>query len=502
MSISIYIEPISKVNELIAELLINEFNINELDVQNYFEKVIKTHFENLKENIYLLAETNYVDRVYRDSYYHYYSSKQIKYNRDSIRISLFENKIDASDFWAIDKHDDLQKKYLGFIILRPTEPFFIGRSVISPKALKINHFICCSSRFKSSVNGQKFYVDGFPHSSQDTETISCAETSLWAIMEYFSNKYSNYKSVLPSKIIETLNQISFERLIPSKGLNISQMSFALKEFGHETRIYSKSEFKDSFDDLISCYIESGIPLIIAMENRKHGGNIGHALLAVGHEIVNDIQIDNMIPSFVDRNKNIIIYDNDTIKKDFIFIDDNHPIYQKAKLETPAKHYPYPEWHNCEITFFIVPLYPKIYLDAFEAKNYIKRFLLDGPEPLNQNSEILLRFYIATSRSFKDNIAKNNTIPEDLKAILIETSMPKFIWVSEISTKELMKQKKAEGMVILDATEANIYNNKPLIIALYQNKIITFEEKTGKLQKKVLSLPTFKIFEHNLNDFKL
>jgi hypothetical protein len=509
MSISIYIEPIATGEELIKKLLQDEFGISEINAGILFTNLVKPHFDKFKENTFVLAETNYVDKVYRDSYYHYYSSKLHKYKRDSVRLSFFEEKISDTDFFDENQHSVLQKKYRGFIVLRPTEPFIMGRSIISPLLLKTNNFMFCVSKFHTTANGVKFTVKGFPHSSQDTETISCAETSLWAIMEYFSNRYSDYQPVLPSKIIRTLNQVSSERQVPSKGLNIAQMSYALKEFGFGTRIYSKQQYATEFDSLLSCYIESGIPIIVAIDNRHRGGNIGHALLAIGHSKIENNEIDALAPYTTSNTtltgalvaKNIVLYDYDAITKDFVFIDDNHPPYQKAPLAQPAKHYG-AEWHTCEVTYFIAPLYPKIYLEAYEAKNYVRNFIITGPEPLNNDSQILLRFYLASSRSFKDAIAKNDTVKEDLKGILIETSMPKFIWIAEVSSKDLIKESKANGIIIVDATEANIYFNKPLILAAYNDKLILFDEISGALESNSLALQNFRIFEHNLNDFEL
>lgn len=509
MSISTYIEPISKGEELIKKLLQEELGISEINSELLFTRSIKPYFDNFKDNTFIIAETNYVDKVYRDSFYQYYSSKLHKYNRDCVRLSFFESEISDTDFFDGNQHNTLQQKYRGFIVLRPTDPFIIGRSIISPLLLKTNNFISCVSKFHTTVNGVKFTVKGFPHSSQDTETISCAETSLWAIMEYFSNKYSNYQPVLPSKIIRTLNKVSSERQTPSKGLNIAQMSYALKEFGFGTRIYSKQQYSLEFAGLLSCYIESGIPIIVAIDNRHRGGSIGHALLAIGHSKIENNQIDALAPYTTTNtsltvaltSKNIILYDYDTITKDFIFIDDNHSPYQKAPLAQPASHYGV-EWHTCEVTYFIAPLYPKIYLEAYEAKNYVRNFILTGPEPLINNSEVLLRFYLASSRSFKDAIAKNDTIQGDLKSIIIETSMPKFIWVAEVSSKDLIKEQKANGVIIIDATEANIYFNKPLILAAYQDKLILFDENRCNLESNSLPLQEFRIFENNLNNFEL
>lgn len=504
MNINIYIEPLKNGEELISLLLSEEFNIDEISCRELFKQYVKPNFDNFKDSTYIIAETNYVDKVYRDSYYHYYSSKLLNYKRNCVRLSFFDGEISDADFRNKDKHTELQQKYRGFIVLRPTDPFIIGRNVISPLLLKNNNFIACVSEFHITVYGLKFTVKGFPHSSQDTETISCAETSLWAIMEYFSNKYSDYQPLLPSKITNTLRQMSSERQIPSKGLSISEMSYALKEFGFGARIYSKREYGNEFESLLSCYVESGIPIIVTVDDDE---NIAHALLAIGHTKTEDFEIDSMLhhtnSSIEDalKSKNITIYDFDTVNKDFIFIDDNQPSYQKASLSEPTLHYS-TEWHKCRITHFIVPLYTKIYLEAYEAKNYILEFLTTGLEPLNDNSTVLLKTFLASSRSFKHEISKNETLQDDLKALIIESAMPKFIWVTEISTKELMKKKEANGLIILDATQKIIYSNKPLIIAAYQEKLIFFNETSGILQSNVLTLPRFQIFEHNLNNFEI
>ena len=507
MSISIFIEPISNAGELIKLLLVQEFNISEETANVLFAKNIVKHIGRLRDNLFLVAETNYVDKVYRDSYYHYYSSKLTNYKRNCVRLSLFADEVTLADFRDDGKVEKLQQLYLGFMVMRPNEPYVIGRSVVSPKALKITNFNCCTATYDNTVNSVKLKVDGFPHSTQDSETITCAETSLWALMEYYSHRYPEYRPILPSRIIQTLNKVSSERQVPSKGLNIQQMSYALKEFGFGARIYSEEQYGDDFNLLLSCYVESGIPLIIAMDNRPDGGSIGHALLCVGHEKVLPEMIiglteypiaNNYLNETAKKNK-ITFYDYDTVNKQFLFIDDNMPVYQKAYLGRPAAHYDN-TWDNVTISYFIVPLYPKIHLEAYQAKSFINYFLLTGLVPIANNTELLQRTYLASSRSFKDKLAINKSFTQDVRDIILETSMPKFIWVSELSNKTLMAGQKANGLIILDATEANTSFNKPLIIAAYQDKVINFEGDTGILAIIDLHLDEFDIFENNLKPF--
>lgn len=143
MSISTYIEPISNGEELIKKLLHEELGISEINAEIIFLNSMKPYFDSFKDNTFVLAETNYVDKVYRDSFYQYYSSKLHKYKRDSVRLSFFEDEISDPDFFDGNQHNTHQQKYRGFIVLRPTDPFIIGRSIISPLLLKTNNFILC-----------------------------------------------------------------------------------------------------------------------------------------------------------------------------------------------------------------------------------------------------------------------------------------------------------------------------------------------------------------------
>ena len=118
------------------------------------------------------------------------------YYKDCIRFTLFENEITGKDFRSSLKHEELKERYRGFVVIRPTTPNILGRNIISPKAFKDNNIKICSVKFSSTANSNKFDVRGFPHSSQDSETISCAETSIWGIMEYFGTKYPEYKPEL------------------------------------------------------------------------------------------------------------------------------------------------------------------------------------------------------------------------------------------------------------------------------------------------------------------
>ena len=108
MSISTYIAPITKGVELVTQLLMEEYQVNPETAKKLAENRVKPHLAKLKDTCYILAETSYVDKVYRDSYYHYYSSKLNNYKRDCIRLSLFEGEIKDGDFRQPERVKELQ----------------------------------------------------------------------------------------------------------------------------------------------------------------------------------------------------------------------------------------------------------------------------------------------------------------------------------------------------------------------------------------------------------
>jgi hypothetical protein len=499
-----YFSSMQDVRILIESLLTQYFNISTKMAESYSQKNILPHFNNLKDHVFLVAEAPYVDKVYRDSFYHYFSSKLFEYKRNCVRISLFNEKVGPDDFKEQKGLQRVQRLYRGFIILRPTEPGFIGRSVIAPDIVKRNPFYCCQTRIEATVLGVKVQVSGFPHSSQDSETITCAETTVWSIMEYYGNHYPEYKTVLPSHILNNLNRVTTERQIPSRGLTPDQISYVLREFGFGTRLYTADGDENRLHNLISCYVESGIPLILAVDNYSIKGSIGHAIVCMGHVPYTKESIRTLTPNQFPTGdllnevqvRNLKIYDLDNIEKEFVFIDDNKPIYQIASLKSPFVQYADP-WKDCKISSFIAPLYTKIYLEAYQAKSFLLRFLVNGPMPLNVNTSLLIKTFLTSSRSYKDAVILNRSISKEIQTLILKLPMPKFIWVSELSDHKLIQQKKANGLVILDATEANTSGINPLLLASYQDNTMIFNPGVNKFQTLLLSLQPYNIYENNL-----
>jgi len=453
-------------------------------------KNVETYIKGFTDGLWFVIEHPYVDKLYRDTFYHYFSSKLGDYSRDSIKISVFNSEIDNAHFKDPAYRDELKQSYRGFFTIRPTFPSVIGRSVLSPATFSVNEFVCCQTSFDVTANSLRFPATGFPHCSQDAETISCAEATIWSIIEYFSHKYPEYKPVLPSHITRIINKFSVERLIPSKGLTAALISYALKELGFGVKIYARKSYGANFDSLLKIYIESGIPVVGAMSNNQ---GIGHAFNIIGREIPNEADFDNIQVTENLEGGVLAISDYYTMPLKYVFVDDNFPPYQLTTIDAPSAYYTSPRWKDCEISMFIAPLYPKIYLEADTARklanSYVKQFKnLD----LFSRGDVVLKTFLTSSRSYKEYVAILSGLDSIAKELLLSTSMPKFIWVTEMSEIALLKQQQCFGVILIDATEPK---KEGVVAALFENKYLSYD--FSKFNIFDIPLQPFNVYLNNL-----
>ncbi len=481
---------ITDVSVIIEKLFEEKYSLHKYPKNNSLNQ-LKKYLAHLRQELYVLIEYPYVDKVYRDSYYHYYSSKNQDFHRNCIRLSFFNEDISLDAFRDINSKVNIKTSYLGFLILRPTFPQIIGRSIISPEAVIKNTFRICLVDVDTTANGLKLSVAGFPHSSQNSETITCAETTIWSIMEYFGMKYPEYTPTLPSKISSILSAQSFERIWPSKGLTAQQISYALRELGFGVKVYSRIAYNQNFLEILRMYIESGIPVVVAIQNNN---GIGHAQCVIGRSRYDDDKIETLKMA-EDFGNGVKVYNFECMDLDYIYMDDNHPPYVIGKLENPSGFYTQKEWQGCSILNFVVPLYSKIYLDAGEARAYAKSVLKRYIANLKilEEEEVVMKVFLASSRSYKDYLNGNPNLDPFVKELLLRSPMPKFIWIAEISDKELLINDKVKGLLIIDATATK---HQALIAGLIGNTYFT--ENLNEILQINISLQPFESYQNNLH----
>jgi hypothetical protein len=475
-------EILKNLPEMIEEL----FDIEKKKVWDQIEVVL----DRFIDDIMVVVEYPYVDKYYRDTYYNFFSKKHVSHQRDSIRVSFFYNSIHLDDFVDEEKVREIRNAFLGFITIRPTLSRIIGFSFVSPKILKEKSFVTCLCNEKVSISGVETSVYGFPFCSQDAESISCAESALLILTDYFSNKFPDYQRLLPSQINDILKSLSTERQLPSMGLTDQYIAFVLKESGFGTKIYTKKSFNDenSYKRLLSIYIESGIPVVLILENKD--GDY-HAVVAMGREIVEQKTVSKK--DLIEHKAHF----SDLFDR-FLIMNDNCTPYELVDYKNPVE-----EDKSYEIYSFIVPLHKKLHSAAELCLQHFSEIMAELSKNKKAGKAIsvirkdcIIRYFLTTSRSYKSYVLKSKDISTEFKALFADKSMPKFIWVAEIisGNKILSQNQIINTVVILDATESGDSGNL----------IILFDSEQMILRGKIKSDEDYFDFEkgYSILDIKI
>lgn len=413
---------------------------------------LKRHFESLRNDLQVVIEYEYVDVMYRNEYYSFYSTKLKEYSRNCAKLSFFEPNSIKVDDNGVDYSDEaitrIKDGFLGFMVLRPITAC-IGRNVINVKAKKdhsINDIHFCKTKIGTSVLGIKVTVEGFPHASQDGEMIVCAETAIWSFCEYYGNKFPTHGTTLPSGILNALSDVSIERQMPSSGLPYYHVSTALKNLGLSPRIYKlydKEEKSEELKEIFTTYVESGSPVVTCLYSSRSA----HADICIGRTNTK-VNLKSTKAGSTCSKRTLYWYNSSV--DEFVFCDDNLPCYQIANFNSPTSYYAANKikgWEDFKLFQFIVHLPCKVYNEATAALRLIKDIVNK-----NAGDGTVSRIILANSRSFRNHLSTSKLLSNEWKNLLIALPLPRYVWFCEMSNLEEFDKEMVSGLILMDATE--------------------------------------------------
>jgi len=489
--ISSFIVPKEGLFDQIKKLYFNFYNRK---VKDEASERLKLFLESLKEDLTFYVEFPYVEKYYRDSYYNFFSTKSAEYHRNCIRIAVFKGKIDSTLFRTINGHKDLQNAFRGVFNIRPTFPHIIGWALLSPGAFKQHEKSAkiCSSEYKFLINGTKLLCKGFPYNSQDQEYTRCSEISVCSIIDYFSNSYQQYGIAMPSDLYRILKEHANERQIPARGLEIEDITYVLKNYGLKTIIYDVGEFKDSVQiaNIIGYYVDSGIPVIIALESRLNSNQHGtfssnHTVVACGRQELPlssyyQYECDSSVIDVTYIDNKYIIMDDENLPYDVVTVDTS-PVDKEEKGDSQGDS----ELDNFGNTVYreyllkavIVPLPEKVYLEGSKARIYVNLIMSQLGKQADDfafgTAKPFSKLFLTTSRSYKDYINRNSNMSVDFKNLFVNLTTSKFIWVNEIFDNS----GATLALMVIDATESKSDPDiSDLLILAVSDKNVFYSER--------------------------
>lgn len=456
---------------------------------------------NGQEKVTVVIDNNYIDKIYRDCYYNHFSGKHFEYSRYCKRVFLFLG--DCCEYIAAYNEEKLQDNFIGCFVVKPLKVGAIGRTLLNPKYIfgdyDSKNIYVRTTNYCVHLRGMKLFVNAFPYSMQDSETLTCAESTLLNIFDYYSNQYSDYKFMLPSEIFNVAKLNWYERILPATGMSYMLMSRIMVEFGFYPRLYLKDAIKNDEEliRILSYYVESAIPVAIGICREDH---YNHSIACIGH---GKNRIENMLKKlyrvstndFVEDDiENVVedvlyIADSANTIDEYIVMDDNlepYSIYKTTIKKNDAISNEEVKLNNSQLICLAVPLYKRMYLEAKDARAICVEILKEKQLSFvaqyqklffksigTEENPIVIRIFLASSRNFKNDRIMAFKEDDICKKIYSVTPFPQFVWVCELYDLKHYKNQKPLGEIVLDATSTA--NTKPfdsVIMVNYPGKYLT------------------------------
>ncbi|MBV1917311.1 MAG: hypothetical protein KUG65_04525 [Sphingomonadaceae bacterium] len=407
---------------------------------------------------FALLEGPYIDRDFSASFTAFYASLFRPYKKLCKRLHLFSDDLSA----ALSQGDPssvslaleaASPSYMGYLVLRP-----LVHAPVSHAFLSHAHFspdpaaeVSVRSDHHVHVLGATLGLAGFPLTQQDTRIGACAQASIWMAGRHFHLKHKGPWFSLPeitsSALLPTDSSITRSLPAGSDYLTSDNMVRALRAMGRHPVFYAPQSTEQGDDwgfdpqDVICQYVDSGIPVILGLND---GQNVGHAAVAVGTVRADVTETDDANPGS----------SQSAYCSHLLVMDDQRGAYLRLPIDGPLEE-PVPFNLRDHLRFMIVPLPNKVFMTSevadqiargivANASLQIDAFRSQLPEQ-NQSSwppeaqfyeaadggGLVARTYLTYGWKYKSRALRNNTCTQ-LKADVLRRDFPKYVWVTEFS----------------------------------------------------------------------
>lgn len=409
----------------------------------------------------ILIEEGYVDKDYRSTYYDFYAKKGLRYSAFCVRLHFFKEGVKlAADRDLLTDSPRLQDRYIGYMVLRPTPITPIGRTVLAIHAKNNVEGAIIETDHHVHVLGYRIEVAGFPYMQQPTDIAVCAHAACWSILRHYSQRHRTYAEFTLADITHMASLVNAGGLIPSRGFDVDAACRVFSQAGLYPDIYDGKEFPGRIHRLLNAYVESGFPVFGVM------GMARHAITVIGHGKPDRTAFDG-VP---DQQ----LYSWDAINS-FVVIDDNHMPYLTIDCLDGG---PY---KLTEIDTFVVPLPEKIYFPAEAVEDQVEKILTDGFPDLDLTfmPRPVTRYFITSAGGFREYVRnQKSALPPNLFRLLMDLSLPQFIWLVQIADVEDWKKQRCNVMMIIDAT-ASALDEEPFFVLHDRDRAFVYDRGDSK-----------------------
>lgn len=422
----------------------------------------------------VIIEKDYMDQDFLEEYSEFYCKSFGAHSSKTHRLHFFEEeRITYDDF-----KDLSTKKYLGYSVVRPINSYRTGKTVIkSPYDDGNTRFTSCKATFTTNLSGSNLKIQGTPFIQQDNNINVCAQASMWMASYYLHQKYGHSR-FYPPEITHLATRYMYIGA-PRVGLNPIQMVTALHDMGYQVARFPVNFSQDDYVNkailLISSYVKSELPAILVLRTSTSLKDC-HAICVVGYSYKvgfpmssEDLFCANSIEHFYYQDDASgpyrILYKDNPPRNNFSIKDNVEliivPLPKQITLQADDVYKLVPGLIKRDFLNSIINFFQKF----FEEKEKLRfsQFELQGL--------VCCQSYLRRSFDFK------SSLPEEMSSrfrlIYKAMLMPKYIWVIELTKKNLVgsslsKKDKIIGEILIDSTSNRNDTGSQSYLAIHLN----------------------------------
>ena len=444
----------------------------------------------------VIIENEYLDRDFTAAFSEFYATVFKRHTKLCRRFHFF--RIDITNIFLETDPAKLSQglqesgendEYIGFVVVRPIAHAPLGCVVISvpkePNSLK--SYLLVNAEYEVHLLGATFRINGMPLTQQDSRVGACAQASIWMAGRHFHTRHRGkwFSTVDITKAATKVADFSLSRSLPagSEFLGLNNMVQALRAMDREPFTYIGVDPNKNMAinwgklrprDIINRYVDSGIPVILGLQQES---GIGHAVVATGHSL-KEINSNVALPIEPTRAEFCEAF---LVNDDQRGINLRMPVMQASALGETSYSV---EQH---VSWIIIPLPSKVFIPAENAeklawellKNYRndwkdhKTFhndnlggsTLAGDEFVGaiDANKVMARTYLTYGWKYKARMLAND-IGTDFKRGLLYHEFPRYVWVTEFGTLESLnhinfKARRIFSHAVIDATASKFWESR-------------------------------------------
>ncbi len=472
-----------------------------------------------------LIESRYIDRDYSSDYRRFYAQTFKTYPRHCKRVHFFAEDLEpigTNKNW-IERTEALQKtskrSYLGFCVVRPLPNAPIGRTALrgdGPAGPDIESVVTCRARVRANLLGAELDVVGACFMQQDSRVGACAQVAIWTGARHMHHRHKyNWLSVADITRLAVPSTAEEATSLPagSDFLTSERMIRAIHEMGFQPLCVEGANIGDA----ILPYVESGLPVILGLQDKSFPGSLGHAVTVIGQLFAKQKtpghRLADYFPAYIvhdDQAGPYVLLPKDAHAAAAHSFDSNQLVRHRLHGMTQI------ELNVADHAVFAVVLMPvrafstasaaertawgRLNATLGDMKNIRAKLTGEGVQvddrllseliEAHKKKRIVMRTYLTSASGYRMHIARS-TASSGLKDRVMRLHLPHFTWITEISTVDSYNQaspgfRRMYGHSILDATSTG--KDAAGLLALHIPGILTVrdvEAEAGEDEKVFL-----------------